>query len=164
MISLRPMPRDILLSSAIKNKTLERSNMKVLTISGNSDIGKTTTIRHIFETLIDMKAVVKDYKPLGRWYDDFISTIVFNKKIIVINSLGDLVGTIKDGKKKALEINADLLINAWNENLGKDYFSIFPPDIFETTIISGKELIPINQELRQNIQKFSKDFIRKFVL
>ena len=86
--------------------------MKIIVIKGKKNIGKTTTIRHIFETLIDKKAVVKDFEPIGHWYNDFFATLEYKGKTIVINSLGDLIDTVRGGRKIAIDNNADILITA----------------------------------------------------
>lgn len=136
--------------------------MKLLKIQGQKNIGKTTTIRHIFETLIDNKAIVKDFKPMGRWYNDFFAVLAYKDKTIVINSLGDLIDTVRGGKIIAVDNNADILITAWNVDLDKKYKyeDEFPSAAFNTTTIDQNSLVPIDIELQKKMKNFCNDFLR----
>ncbi len=136
--------------------------MKVIIIKGKSNVGKTTTIRHIFETLIESGAEVKNYNTEGHLYTDFFSTLEYKGKRIAINSLGDLITTIRGSRDKAIAAASDIFITAWTSTLdGKNYMieNEFPSDGFTVKTIEQDALIPINTELKKQTQDFCYSFI-----
>ena len=63
--------------------------MKIITVVGKSNCGKSTLIKYLFENLLQMGAKVIFYKLKGAHFEDFISIIAHEEKIIGICSLGD---------------------------------------------------------------------------
>lgn len=94
--------------------------MKIFVIKGKENSGKTNAIRNIFQTIIKGEhGKVLFYEPKGADYCDFITAIELKGKKIVINSLGDCVSYVKNGKAKAEKENADIFITAWTSKLDK---------------------------------------------
>lgn len=139
--------------------------MKLIVFKGKDNIGKTTSIRHVFETLIDKGAEVKKYDAQGRWYDDFLAILEYHGKKIVICSLGDLIGAVRNGRELAIENDADILIVAWTNRLENryDFTEEFPNDKYEITIIEQDKLVPVNFELRNQFNNFSNKFIEDYL-
>ena len=92
--------------------------MKIFVLKGNENSGKTTAIRNILQTIIKREhGKVLFYEHKGVDYCDFISVIELKGKKIVINSLGDCVSYVKNGKAKAEKENADIFVTAWTSKL-----------------------------------------------
>lgn len=139
--------------------------MKLIVFKGKDNIGKTTSIRHVFETPIDKGAEVKKYDAQGRWYDDFLAILEYHRKKIVICSLGDLIGAVRNGRELAIENDADILIVAWTNRLENryDFTEEFPNDKYEITIIEQDKLVPVNFELSNQFNNFSNKFIEDYL-
>lgn len=74
-------------------------------------------------------------------------------KKIVINSLGDYVTYVKDGKAKAKKENADIFITAWTSKLDKtqDLNEILP-----NSVICEDYKVPEEKFLSEQAQWISK--------
>ncbi len=95
--------------------------MKIFVIKGKENSGKTNAIRNIFQAIVKGNhGKVLFYEPKGADYCDFISVVELKCKKIVINSLGDCVSYVKNGKAKAEKENADIFITAWTSKLDKN--------------------------------------------
>lgn len=111
--------------------------MKIFVIKGKENSGKTNAIRNIFQTIIKHENIKHEngkvlfYEPKGADYCDFITAIELKGKKIVINSLGDCVPYVKNGKSKAEKENADIFITAWTSKLDKtqDLKEILPDSV-----------------------------------
>ncbi|WP_298738535.1 hypothetical protein [uncultured Treponema sp.] len=95
--------------------------MKIFIIKGKENSGKTNAIRNIFQTIVKSEhGNVLSYETKGADYCDFISVVELKGKKIAINSLGDCVSYVKNGKSKAEKENADIFITAWTSKLDKN--------------------------------------------
>lgn len=101
--------------------------MKIITLKGKSDSGKTTAITNIFNKLKENGAVVQFFERTGANNKDFTALITYNNKKIAFCSIGDIadkghspIEYIMNGINFAYERNADIFINAITE----DYYSI----------------------------------------
>ena len=95
--------------------------MKIFVIKGKENSGKTNAIRNIFQTIVKSEhGNVLSYETKGADYCDFISVVELKGKKIAINSLGDCVSYVKNGKSKAEKENADIFITAWTSKLDKN--------------------------------------------
>lgn len=108
--------------------------MKIFVIKGEENSGKTNAIRNIFQTIVKNEhenGNVLSYEHKGADYCDFVSVVELKGKKIVINSLGDYVTYVKDGKSKAEKENADIFITAWTSKLDKtqDLKEILPDSV-----------------------------------
>ena len=106
--------------------------MKIFVIKGKENSGKTNAIRNILQTIINHEnGKVLFYEHKGRDFCDFITAVELKGKKIVINSLGDHVPYVKDGKAKAEKENADIFITAWTSKLDntQDLNEILPNSI-----------------------------------
>ena len=96
--------------------------MKIITIKGAKNSGKTTTIRNIYQKLTVMKdSKILDFKPAGFDKTDFDAIVSVQNHIIVIRSYGDGISYVRTGLQYAKSEEADLFINAWNSDLDKNY-------------------------------------------
>lgn len=97
--------------------------MKIITLKGKSNSGKTTAITNIFEKLKGKGAVVQFFERTGADNKDFIALITYNNKEIAFCSIGDVadegdspIEYIMNGINFAYERNADIFINAFSED------------------------------------------------
>lgn len=96
--------------------------MKIITIKGGKNSGKTTTIRNIYQKFTVMKnSKILKYTPAGFDKTDFDAIVSVNNQIVVIRSYGDGISYIRTGLQYAKSKEADVFINAWNSDLDKDY-------------------------------------------
>lgn len=96
--------------------------MKIITIKGGKNSGKTTTIRNIYQKLTVMKgAKILEFETAGFDKTDFDATVTVKDKIVVIRSYGDGISYVRSGLQYAKSKQADFFINAWNSDLDKDY-------------------------------------------
>lgn len=94
--------------------------MKIFVLKGKENSGKTNAIRNILQTIIKHEnGKILFYEPKGADYCDFVSVVELKGKKIAINSLGDCVSYVKNGKAKAEKENADIFITAWTTKLDK---------------------------------------------
>ena len=106
--------------------------MKIFVIKGKENSGKTNVIRNMFQTIVKGEhGKVLSYEPKGADYCDFIAVVELKGKKIVINSLGECVSYVKNGKAKAKKENADVFVTAWTSKLDKiqDLKEILPNSV-----------------------------------
>lgn len=128
--------------------------MKIFVIKGEENSGKTNAIRNIFQTIIKHEnGNVLFYEHKGADYCDFITVVELKGKKIVINSLGDYVTYVKDGKAKAKKENADIFITAWTSKLDntQDLKEILP-----NSVICEDFKVPEENFLLEQAQWISK--------
>lgn len=128
--------------------------MKIFVIKGEENSGKTNAIRNIFQTIIKHEnGNVLFYEHKGADYCDFITVVELKGKKIVINSLGDYVTYVKDGKAKAKKENADIFITAWTSKLDntQDLKEILP-----NSVIYEDYKVPEENFLLEQAQWISK--------
>lgn len=96
--------------------------MKIITIKGGKNSGKTTTIRNIYQKLTVMKnSKILEFTPAGFDKTDFDAIVSIKNKIVVIRSYGDGISYVRTGLQYAKSKQADFFINAWNSDLDKNY-------------------------------------------
>lgn len=96
--------------------------MKIITIKGRKNSGKTTTIRNIYQKVTVMKdSKILDFTPAGFDKTDFDAIVSVKNKIVVFRSYGDGISYVRTGLQYAKSKEADVFINAWNSDLDKNY-------------------------------------------
>lgn len=96
--------------------------MKIITIKGGKNSGKTTTIRNIYQKLTVMKnSKILEFTLAGFDKTDFDAIVSIKNKIVVIRSYGDGISYVRTGLQYAKSKQADFFINAWNSDLDKNY-------------------------------------------
>jgi len=96
--------------------------MKIITIKGGKNSGKTTTLRNIYQKLTVMKgSKLLEFTPAGFDKTDFDAVVSVRGTIVVIRSYGDGISYVRTGLKYAESKNASFFINAWNSDLDKNY-------------------------------------------
>ena len=85
--------------------------MKVITIEGGKNAGKTTLVRHVLRCLVNDGAEVIKYEVTGQYYDDFFAFLMWKAKKIVLRSIGDELSFITPGIELATNEKADILLN-----------------------------------------------------
>ena len=96
--------------------------MKIITIKGGKNSGKTTTIRNIYQKVTVMKdSKILDFTPAGFDKTDFDAIVSVKNKIVVFRSYGDGISYVRTCLQYAKSKEADVFINAWNSDLDKNY-------------------------------------------
>lgn len=135
--------------------------MKIITLKGKPNSGKTTTITNIFEKLRGCGAVVQYFERTGADNKDFLAFITYNGKEIVFCSIGDIADEghspleyVLNGMIFASKKEADIFINAFSEGL---------PVSFETyKLLFSKEdsLKPILMAVRKTSKEYENQKVK----
>ncbi len=150
--------------------------MKIITIEGNENTGKTTLVKELYRYLNLRGAFVLYYEVTGAHYEDFHAVIIWNSKVIAFCSIGDYADIdenkaddklwpyayIKKGIELANKYSAIILINTKTSNLSNtDYKLLLKEIVKNENYISYKmkdnifqdECIKQNQEILSSIIK-----------
>lgn len=149
--------------------------MKIITVIGKSDTGKTTLIKSVYESLKRQGAFVLYYDVTGAHYEDIRAVVIWRGKTIAFCSIGDWadddykingdlwhLSYIKEGIEIARGKEADILINALTSNIQEDDYKKLLRNIFSNdTYISCNMQSNIFQKdcIKQNQEKL--EFIIK---
>lgn len=85
--------------------------MKVITIEGGKDAGKTTLVRNVLRRLVSDGAEVVFYEACGYLYPDFHAVVIWRARKITLCSIGDSISYVHGGVKRAKENSSDILLN-----------------------------------------------------
>lgn len=85
--------------------------MKVITIEGEQNVGKTTLVRNILRRLVNDGAEVLYYEATGHLYDDFHAVVIWRSRKITLCSIGDAITYIRKGIDRAKATWSDILLN-----------------------------------------------------
>lgn len=85
--------------------------MKIITIEGEQDAGKTTLVRHVLRRLVNDGAEVLYYEATGHLYDDFHAVVIWRSRKITLHSIGDEPEYVQDGIDRAKATWSDILLN-----------------------------------------------------
>ena len=130
--------------------------IEIITLKGDKNSGKTTALRCLYVKLLKKTGTSKYiYEHEGADDSDFSAKLNVNGKIVVIKSMGDGIKFIRDGLDFAKKENADVLINAWNNDLDKKY-SI-------RTELPGAIIIDNHIPICETLRKSRNDFNNKVI-
>ena len=151
--------------------------MKIITIEGKENTGKTTLVKELYRYLNLRGAFVLYYEVTGAHYEDFHAVIIWNSKVIAFCSIGDYADKdvynaenklwpftyIEKGIELAIrKYPADILINTRTTNLNEtDYKLLLKEKVGNENYISYKtkdiiyqnDCIKHNQEILSSIIK-----------
>lgn len=100
----------------------KKLNMKVITITGPSNIGKTTFVKYIFLRLLKKNAKIVFFETRGKDKQDFHAVVIWESRVIAFCSAGDRDTpdwkTIEEGLKLANKYNASILLNVLSLDQG----------------------------------------------
>ncbi len=85
--------------------------MKVITIEGEQNSGKTTLVRNVLRRLVNDGAEVVFYEACGYLYPDFHAVVIWRARKITLCSIGDSISYVHGGVKRAKENSSDILLN-----------------------------------------------------
>ena len=103
--------------------------MKVITIEGGKDAGKTTLVRNVLRRLVNDGAEVVFYEACGYLYPDFHAVVIWRARKITLCSIGDLFSYIQGGVKRAKENSSDILLNTRTLTVEEEkYKQLLPTD------------------------------------
>lgn len=103
--------------------------MKVITIEGGKDAGKTTLVRNVLRRLVNDGAEVVFYEAGGYLYPDFHAVVIWRARKITLCSIGDSITYIREGIKRAKENSSDILLNTRTLTVEEEkYKQSLPPD------------------------------------
>lgn len=102
--------------------------MKVITIEGDQDTGKTTLVRNVLRRLVNDGAEVLYYEATGHLYDDFHAVVIWRSRKITLHSIGDEPEYIQDGIDRAKATWSDILLNTRTLSVDAEkYKRLLPP-------------------------------------
>lgn len=137
--------------------------MKVITIEGDQDTGKTTLVRNVLRRLVNDGAEVLYYRVYGHLCDDFHSVVLWRAKKIMLYSIGDRIEYIKEGLE-FLEgvdwikgVGADILVNTRTLFVDAEkYKRLLPPacDLRPISLMPPAKNKNIEPFIRQNQNAF----------
>ncbi len=93
--------------------------MKIITVKGESDSGKTTLIKYVFLKLIHKGAKIIFFENRGDKKQDFHAVVFWEAHTIAFCSAGDIDNPdFEEGLNLAVKYNANILINALSIDQG----------------------------------------------
>ena len=103
--------------------------MKVITIEGGKDAGKTTLVRTVLRRLVNDGAEVVFDEACGYLYPDFHAVVIWRARKITLCSIGDSIDYVHGGVKRAKENSSDILLNTRTLTVEEEkYKKLLPPD------------------------------------
>ena len=128
--------------------------MQVITVTGESDAGKTTLIKYLFEQLKNSGGEVLFIKNnIGQNYEDFEAVLFWNGKKIGICSIGDAQKYIDNGLEDIVKKYSplDFYINAVNT----DHLTWFSKkcNTIEKILITQEKCVEQKIKQKQNVCK-----------
>ena len=133
--------------------------MKIITLKGAKNSGKTTALRNLYQQLLNMtdSRCPIEYINESNDYCDFTAYFVLNGKKIVIKTVGDAITWVRQGFGYAKSKDADVLINAWTSHLDEKYD--IQTELPSAIIIENP--ITLSTSLRAEWQAFNNDVISR---
>lgn len=102
--------------------------MKIITLRGKSNSGKTTAITNIFGKLSELGAVVQYFERTGADNKDFLAFMIYKGEGIAFCSIGDTADKghspleyVLNGILFAYKKEADIFVNAFSDELPVDF-------------------------------------------
>ncbi|MBD5432798.1 MAG: hypothetical protein HDR35_10625 [Treponema sp.] len=109
--------------------------MKVITIEGEQNSGKTTLVRNVLRRLVNDGAEVLYYRVYGHLLNDFYAVVIWRARKIMLYSIGDRIDYIQEGLEflKGTEwikgVGSDILVNTRTLSVDeKQYKRLLPPE------------------------------------
>lgn len=115
--------------------------MKVITIEGDQDAGKTTLVRHVLHRLVNDGAEVLYYKVCGTFRDDFHAVVIWHARKITLCSIGDLISYVRDGIARANDTSSEILLNTRTLSVNEEDYKLSLPsecDLHSISVMSNK--------------------------
>jgi len=137
-------------------KSVDTQPLKVITIFGDNNSGKTTLINYVFTKLMETGGELTYYHIIGADTRDFHAIVIWEGLIIAFCSIGDPADEeienkwkyIEDGIENAKKFNAEILLNAVSYNIEND---------MQTTINKYEEILNNEQPFKKIILDKKKD-------
>ncbi|MDY4766975.1 MAG: hypothetical protein SO238_00965 [Treponema sp.] len=102
--------------------------MRIITIIGDDNSGKTTLLQYMLNQLKNTGAEILSFSRLGHNYDDFECILFWKGKKVAMCSIGDAKKYIDEGLHRAKDSNPDYIINVVNTKFEKWYKDSFKKD------------------------------------
>lgn len=126
--------------------------MKVITIEGDKNAGKTTLVRHVLHRLVNDGAEVLYYEACGAFRDDFHAIVIWHARKITLCSIGDLISYVRDGIAQAKDTFSDILLNTRTLSVKEEEYKQSLPSECDLHSIS---VMPLPQN--ENVEAFIKE-------
>lgn len=102
--------------------------MKVITIKGAKNTGKTTLLKYAYKNLLTDGADIIEYDCSDFLTEDIYAYLIWRGLKIVIFSIGDSIEYVKKGIEKANFWKVDVLVNALTTTISEDQYRILIPE------------------------------------
>lgn len=150
--------------------------LKVITITGDQNTGKTTLVKDLYKYLVNQNAFIRFYEAAGAFFEDFNAVVIYHGKVISLCSIGDFSSEgyeeddelgaleyVKVGIEIAKKYEVDILVNTrTSTNMAEnDYKKLLRNEIGDDSYISfsmktnayQSECIKFNQSVMASILK-----------
>lgn len=114
--------------------------MKIITVKGEKNTGKSTLLKYAFKQLVADGADVIEYDCNDFLTDDFCAYLIWHGKKIVIYSIGDSAKYVEEGVKKANDWKVDILLNSLTNRVSlKKYRTLIPKTEISVDMLTKKD-------------------------
>jgi len=137
-------------------KSVDTQPLKVITIFGDNNSGKTTLINYVFTKLMETGGELTYYHIIGADTRDFHAIVIWEGLVIAFCSIGDPADeeienkwdNIEKGIKTAKDFKAEILLNAVSYNIENN---------MQTTINKYEEILNNENPFKSIILDKKKD-------
>lgn len=116
--------------------------MRIITLRGDSNRGKTTTINIVYNDVLDIKngGISTNKQQEGNEKDDFSDIVLFKGQRIAFFSTGDSYGITKTAVEKFNSLKVDILVIVINNKFVKSLRMIqkFANNIIDKNVVHTK--------------------------
>jgi hypothetical protein len=119
--------------------------MKIIALTGDSNVGKTTTLNIVYNTILNNGGISTNKQRLGGGVNDFLDIVLYNNQRIVFFTMGDYSVHLIDAIKKYDAQGLDVMICACNNRFVKPPRLIvqYPHHIVPKTVTQTDSMKPI---------------------
>ncbi|MDP4239772.1 MAG: hypothetical protein Q8904_09935 [Bacteroidota bacterium] len=116
--------------------------MRIITLKGDSDKGKTTTLNIVYNTLLNNGGKSTNKQKLGGDPNDFFDLVIYNNQKIYFFTMGDYSGYLIDSIRDCNSKGYDLLICACNSRFVRPFQEMnnYLHNIIDKTVVNSSSL------------------------
>ena len=135
--------------------------MKIITIKGANNTGKTTLLKYTYKNLLTDGADIIEYDCSDFLTEDIYAYLIWHGLKIIIFSIGDSIEDIKKGIKKAKYWKVDVLVNALTSKISESQYGALIPE--ETDFIPLESKTDKEDRVQQKQKKYYNELLPKLL-
>lgn len=135
--------------------------MKIITIKGANNTGKTTLLKYTYKNLLADGADVYEYDSSEFLTEDIYAYLIWHGLKIIIFSIGDSIEDIKKGIKKAKYWKVDVLVNALTSKISESQYRKLIPE--DADFIPMKSKTDKEDRVQYKQKKYYNDLLPKLM-